>query len=70
MVKTRLTEHLPGWRAPHLSRAGTCASPHRGQATYALARRLAESALRPDADEHRRELVALVGAAQSLAAKQ
>jgi len=45
-------------------------SPHRGQANYALAKRLAESALAPDADEHRRELVALVGAAQSLAAKQ
>jgi Ca-activated chloride channel family protein len=46
------------------------ASPHRGQADYALAKRLAESALAPDADEHRRELVALVGAAQSLAAKR
>jgi len=46
------------------------ASPHRGQASYALAKRLAESALAPDADEYRRELVALVGAAQSLAAKQ
>jgi Ca-activated chloride channel family protein len=46
------------------------ASPHRGQASYALAKRLAESALAPDANEHRRELVALVGAAQSLAAKQ
>jgi Ca-activated chloride channel family protein len=46
------------------------ASPHRGQASYALAKRLAESALALDANEHRRELVALVGAAQSLAAKQ
>jgi Ca-activated chloride channel homolog len=46
------------------------ASPHRGQATYALARQLAESALQPGADEHRREMVALVGAAQSLAARQ
>ncbi len=46
------------------------ASPHRGQASYELARRLAEAALPPDADEHRRELVALVGAAQALAARQ
>jgi Ca-activated chloride channel family protein len=44
-------------------------SPHRGQATYAMARELAESALAPDADAHRRELVALVAAAQSLARK-
>ena len=46
------------------------ASPHRGQANYELAKRLAEAALPPDADEHRRELVALVGAAQALAARQ
>ena len=46
------------------------ASPHRGQASYELAKRLAEAALPPDADEHRRELVALVGAAQALAARQ
>ena len=46
------------------------ASPHRGQASYALARRLAETALPANADEHRRELVALVGAAQALAAKE
>ena len=46
------------------------ASPQRGQAKYALAKRLAEAALPPDADEHRRELVALVGAAQALAARQ
>jgi len=45
-------------------------SPHRGQANYELAKRLAEAALPPDADEHRRELVALVGAAQALAARQ
>jgi len=44
-------------------------SPHRGQATYAMARELAQAALAPDADAHRRELVALVAAAQSLAAK-
>jgi len=46
------------------------ASPHRGQATFALAKSLAAEALAPDADEHRRELVALVGTAQALAAKQ
>jgi Ca-activated chloride channel family protein len=46
------------------------ASPHRGQASYELAKRLAEAALPPDADEHRRGLVALVGAAQALAARQ
>jgi Ca-activated chloride channel family protein len=46
------------------------ASPHRGQATFALAKGLAAEALAPDADEHRRELVALVGTAQALAAKQ
>ena len=45
------------------------ASPYRGQASYAMARTLAESALAPDGDEHRRELVALVGTAQALAAK-
>jgi Ca-activated chloride channel homolog len=44
-------------------------SPHRGQANYALAKRLAEGALPPGADEHRRELLALVGTAQALAAK-
>jgi Ca-activated chloride channel family protein len=46
------------------------ASPHRGQATFALAKSLAAEALSPDSDEHRRELVALVGTAQALAAKQ
>jgi len=46
------------------------ASPHRGQANYELAKRLAEAALPPDADEHRRELVALVGAAQALAGRR
>jgi Ca-activated chloride channel family protein len=46
------------------------ASPYRGQATYALARQLAEGALAPDADEHRRELVALVSTAQALATKR
>ena len=45
-------------------------SPYRGQATFALARQLAEGALSSDADEHRRELVSLVGAAQVLAARQ
>jgi Domain of unknown function (DUF3520) len=45
-------------------------SPHRGQANYELVKRLAEAALPPDADEHRRELVALVGAAQTLAGRQ
>jgi Ca-activated chloride channel family protein len=45
-------------------------SPHRGHADYALARSLAEGALAPGADEHRRELVALVGTAQALAGKQ
>jgi Ca-activated chloride channel family protein len=46
------------------------ASPYRGQATFALAKQLAEDALAPDADEHRRELCALVSAAQALARKQ
>jgi len=41
-----------------------------GQASYELAKRLAEAALPPDADEHRRELVALVGAAQALAGRR
>ena len=45
-------------------------SSHRGQASYALARQLAEAALPPDADFHRRELVTLVTAAEALAAKQ
>ena len=45
------------------------ASPYRGQATYGLARDLAAGALAPDADEHRRELLAMVGRAQSLAGK-
>jgi Ca-activated chloride channel family protein len=46
------------------------ASPHRGQADYPMARRLAEGALTADADEHRRELVVLVDAAQALAGKR
>jgi Ca-activated chloride channel family protein len=46
------------------------ASPHRGHATYAMARQLAEGALSADADPYRRELVALVNAAESLAAKR
>ena len=45
-------------------------SAHRGQASYALARQLAVGALAPDADVHRRELVSLVTAAETLATKQ
>jgi Ca-activated chloride channel family protein len=42
-------------------------SPHRGQATLALATALAERALPPGSDEHRLEFLSLVDAARALA---
>jgi Ca-activated chloride channel family protein len=42
-------------------------SPHRGQATLALATALAERALPPGSDEHRLEFLSLVEAARALA---